>query len=253
MRPFCKPKTIFLFIFLFRLFSSLVRTSVDGYHNQKHWTLFEEVLCYACCVVFPRHADTAVRMILIIYQLYYIYVWFVVTTSVSSGQSFWLQIQRSGFDSRGYQIFWLVGLEWGSLSLVSKIEELLVRKSSGSGLEIRKYSRRDPSHWARGILCPQKLALKRSVGIVRSRTQATEFMIWGSYCGRCERSHRLGYRAIVRKWFNVSEECVNSIFRIKSAKQQTSVLACGWAECITFTSTHMVEEIFSLLRQARDE
>jgi hypothetical protein len=29
---------------------------------------------------------------------------------------------------------------------VSTIEELLGRKSSGSGLEIREYGRRDPSH-----------------------------------------------------------------------------------------------------------
>jgi hypothetical protein len=52
----------------------------------------------------------------------------------SSGQSFWLQIQRSRFDSRHYQIFWKVmGLEQGLLSLMSTIEELLGRKSSGSG------------------------------------------------------------------------------------------------------------------------
>jgi hypothetical protein len=38
-----------------------------------------------------------------------------------------------------------VGLERGPLSLVSTIEELLARKSSGSGLEIRDYGRRDPS------------------------------------------------------------------------------------------------------------
>jgi hypothetical protein len=38
----------------------------------------------------------------------------------SSGQSSWLQIQRSGFHYRRYQIFWEVGgLERGSLSLVS--------------------------------------------------------------------------------------------------------------------------------------
>jgi hypothetical protein len=44
----------------------------------------------------------------------------------SSGQSSWLQIQRFGFDSRIYQIFWkVVGLERGLLSLVCKIEELL--------------------------------------------------------------------------------------------------------------------------------
>jgi hypothetical protein len=36
-------------------------------------------------------------------------------------------------------------LERGPLSLVSKIEELLERKSSGSGLEIREYGCRDPS------------------------------------------------------------------------------------------------------------
>jgi hypothetical protein len=47
----------------------------------------------------------------------------------SSGQISWLQIQRSGFDSRRYQIFWdAVGLERGQFSLVSPIEELLERK-----------------------------------------------------------------------------------------------------------------------------
>jgi hypothetical protein len=43
----------------------------------------------------------------------------------SSGQSSCLQIQKSGFDFRHYQIFWeVVGLEWGPLSLVSTTEEL---------------------------------------------------------------------------------------------------------------------------------
>jgi hypothetical protein len=55
-----------------------------------------------------------------------------------AGQNSWLQIQRSGFDSRHYQIFWeVVGMERGPLSLVSTTEELLGRKSSGSGLENR--------------------------------------------------------------------------------------------------------------------
>jgi hypothetical protein len=36
-------------------------------------------------------------------------------------------------------------LERGPLSLVSTVEELLERKSSRSGLEIREYARRDPS------------------------------------------------------------------------------------------------------------
>jgi hypothetical protein len=39
----------------------------------------------------------------------------------------------SGFDSRRYQIFWVVGPEWGPLSLVRITEELLEWKSSGSG------------------------------------------------------------------------------------------------------------------------
>jgi hypothetical protein len=54
----------------------------------------------------------------------------------SSGQSSWLQIQRPRFDFWRYHIFCeVVGLERGPLSLVSTIEELLGRKSSGSGLE----------------------------------------------------------------------------------------------------------------------
>jgi hypothetical protein len=57
----------------------------------------------------------------------------------------WLQIQRSGFDSRHYQNFReVVGLELGPLSLVSTIEKLLGRNSSGSGIENREYGRRDP-------------------------------------------------------------------------------------------------------------
>jgi hypothetical protein len=101
----------------------------------------------------------------------------------SSGQSSCLQIQRSWFDSRRYQIFWeVVGLERGPFSLVSTIEELPGRKSRGSGLENREYCRRDPSRWPRGTLYLQKLALtwptsgSRSVVIVCSRSQATKFV-----------------------------------------------------------------------------
>jgi hypothetical protein len=47
----------------------------------------------------------------------------------SSGQSFWLQIRRPGFDSWHYQNKKkVVGLERGPLSLVSTTEELLDRK-----------------------------------------------------------------------------------------------------------------------------
>jgi hypothetical protein len=74
-----------------------------------------------------------------------------------------------------YPLFKLLCLEKNT------IEVLLGRKSNGSGLESREYGRRDPSRWPRGTLYPQKLAVTsptnsgRSVGIVRSRTKATEF------------------------------------------------------------------------------
>jgi hypothetical protein len=93
-----------------------------------------------------------------------------------------LQIQRSGFDFRRYQISWeVVGLERGPLSLVGTTEELLGRKSIGSDLENRYYGRRDSSRWPRGTIYPQKLALTStirgglSVCIVRSQTQAKEY------------------------------------------------------------------------------
>jgi hypothetical protein len=65
---------------------------------------------------------------------------------------------------------------------VSTIEELLGRKSSGSGQEIREYGLRDLSLWPRDTLYLQRLALTlptsggRSFGIVRFRTKATEFV-----------------------------------------------------------------------------
>jgi hypothetical protein len=52
----------------------------------------------------------------------------------SSGQSSWLQIQRSGFDSRIFRE--VVGLERGPLSLV-RITEELFQGNSGSGLKNR--------------------------------------------------------------------------------------------------------------------
>jgi hypothetical protein len=41
--------------------------------------------------------------------------------------------------------FEVMGLERGPFSLMSTAEELVQRKSSGSGLENREYGRRDPS------------------------------------------------------------------------------------------------------------
>jgi hypothetical protein len=108
----------------------------------------------------------------------------------SSGQSSWLQIQRSGFDSPRYQIFWdVVGLQRGPLSLVNTLEELLRRKSSGSGLENREYGRKGSvklSTWHK--MAPTSLTSSgRSVGIVRSRIQATEL----GYLYQCIISMRL--------------------------------------------------------------
>jgi hypothetical protein len=71
----------------------------------------------------------------------------------------------------------------GPLSLVSTTEELLGRKISGSGVENREYGRRGSSTFDYATpLYPQKLFVTsttscgRSVVIVRSRTQATEFL-----------------------------------------------------------------------------
>jgi hypothetical protein len=55
-----------------------------------------------------------------------------------------IQIQRSGFESRRYQIFReVMGLERGQLSLVSTFEELLEIKGIHSDLENRDYGRRE--------------------------------------------------------------------------------------------------------------
>jgi hypothetical protein len=74
-----------------------------------------------------------------------------------------------------------VGLERSPLSLVSTIEELLGRNSSGSCLENLEYDRGDPLPRPRDTLYPQKFGLTsptsggRAVGIVHSRSKATVF------------------------------------------------------------------------------
>jgi hypothetical protein len=102
----------------------------------------------------------------------------------SSGLSSWLQIRRSGFDSRRYQIFWeVVGLEWSPLSLLSTIEELLERKSIGFDLGNRDYGCKGSALLiTRQPSIRKKLALTSptiggcSVSIVRSWTRVTEFV-----------------------------------------------------------------------------
>jgi hypothetical protein len=80
--------------------------------------------------------------------------------SISSTDRLWgLAVIVSGYRSRGSSS--IPGAtrfsDKGPLSLLSTIEELLARKSSGSGLEIREYGRRDPSRWPR-------IALSAEVG-----------------------------------------------------------------------------------------
>jgi hypothetical protein len=81
----------------------------------------------------------------------------------------------------------VVGLERGPLSRVSTTEELLDRKVAVPFFESREYGRRDPSRWPRSTLYPQKLAITSptsgglSVGIVRSRTQTMEFVLFLYY------------------------------------------------------------------------
>jgi hypothetical protein len=67
-----------------------------------------------------------------------------------------------------------VGLERGSLSLVSTTEKVLEINSSGSGLETREYGRGDPLRWPRDTLNPQKLALTSPTCGGRSELEETE-------------------------------------------------------------------------------
>jgi hypothetical protein len=61
----------------------------------------------------------------------------------STGESSWLQIQRSGFDTGRYQILCeAMGLERGPVNLKTTIEGVLGRKSKGSSLENRDYGRK---------------------------------------------------------------------------------------------------------------
>jgi hypothetical protein len=93
-----------------------------------------------------------------------------------------------GFDSRCYQIFWEVVMR-DPLSLVSTTGVLLGRNSSIFGLENREYGHRDPSLLPCDTLYPQKFALTsltsggRSVGMVCSRTEATEYVCCWSLNG----------------------------------------------------------------------
>jgi hypothetical protein len=69
-----------------------------------------------------------------------------------------------------------MGLERGPFSLVSTIKEQLGRESSGCGLEIPKSITLTTWHpLSANLALTSLISGDRSVGIVRSRTQATEF------------------------------------------------------------------------------
>jgi hypothetical protein len=87
----------------------------------------------------------------------------------------------------------VVGLERGPLSFVSIVEELLERKSRGSGLENRNYGHSESAELiTRHPSINKKLALTSqtsgvcSVGIVHSRTKATELLLLFYYRQRPE-------------------------------------------------------------------
>jgi hypothetical protein len=142
-----------------------------------------QLLLYICLLILPAALDPGVNSTSnrneYQKQTNNISLWY-------SSHSSRLQIQRSAFDSFRYQIFWeIVRLERGPLCLVSTTQELLGRKSSGSGLEIREHGRMDPPLWPRDTFSIRKrLALTsltsggRSIGIVRPRTQDTEFVVY---------------------------------------------------------------------------
>jgi hypothetical protein len=171
----------------------LFRKSRSVFWTGKRWTNDPILVSFLTCkpenknnynfLWFQYPVPTQTEIVII--YLIFIYRWPLLW---SSGRSSWLQILRFGFDYRRYHIFWeVVGLEGGPLSHVSTIEELLRRKSSGSGLESRKYGRRNPSRGPRSIFYQQKLALTspassgRSNGIVSWRTRTTEHQFFFIY------------------------------------------------------------------------
>jgi hypothetical protein len=100
----------------------------------------------------------------------------------SSGQSFWLQIRRPGFDSQHYQNKKkVVGLERDTLVLVSTAEELLDRKVAAAVYKTEntavgiRHADHVPSSIRKMLAITSPTSGGLSVGIVRSRTQAMEF------------------------------------------------------------------------------
>jgi hypothetical protein len=81
------------------------------------------------------------------------------------------------------QLYFLCLRSRRAKSVTVNLAKNLWNYGSTSGPENREYGRRDLSRWPRGTLYPQKFALTsttsggRSVGIVCSRTKATELVM----------------------------------------------------------------------------
>jgi hypothetical protein len=101
----------------------------------------------------------------------------------SSGRSSWLQIQMSGLDSRLYQIFWRVWSGVHSASWV-QLRSYLEEKVAAPVQKTEITAVGDSPRWPRNTPSPQNLSLtstrsgSRSVSILCSRTQATEFVLF---------------------------------------------------------------------------
>jgi hypothetical protein len=101
----------------------------------------------------------------------------------SNGQSSYLQIQRSGFDSLRYQIFWeAVGLGRGHLASWVQSRSYLkeevatwVQKSENTAVRIRHADHPAPSI-RKKLTLTSPTSGDHSYDVVRSRTQATEFL-----------------------------------------------------------------------------
>jgi hypothetical protein len=90
---------------------------------------------------------------------------------LSTGQSSWLQIQRSGFDFRRYQIFWqVVALEGAHSASWVQLRSYLKEK-----VVAPVFKTEDPPRWLRDTPLSSKVGSGRLLSIVRSRTKATEF------------------------------------------------------------------------------
>jgi hypothetical protein len=159
------------------LFAFLICTGISEFGKMRDKELIRAYTSFGMSTeLMPKNATQVTNLV----QVYFILLCLFRPPLWSSGQSSWLRIQRSGFDSELYQILWeVVDLERGPLSLVSTIEELLGRNNSGSSLESRVHGHWDPSRWPHDVFYPKMLALTSPtsgsffVGVVRSQTKTT--------------------------------------------------------------------------------